>query len=143
MPALFGAETPTRMNPACAMLEYASIRLTSVCAIAIRLPAAIVSAASVQTTGCQFQVSGWNDTSSTRISAANAATFVAADMNAVTAGGAPRQTSGVPMWNGTAAILNAKPIASSAAATSTSAEGSTRPESAVAMPVILVVPVVP
>jgi hypothetical protein len=48
-----------------------------------------------------------------RSSAANAATFVADAMNAVTGVGAPWYTSGVHMWNGTAATLNPRPTSSS------------------------------
>ena len=46
---------------------------------------------------------------STRTSAAKAAAFTPAAMNAVTGVGAPSYTSGVHMWNGTAATLKAKP----------------------------------
>ena len=42
------------------------------------------------------------------------ATLVADDMNAVTGVGAPWYTSGVHMWNGTAATLNPRPTSSSA-----------------------------
>ena len=77
------------MNPACAMLEYASIRLMSDCAIARTLPTMIDAAASPQMRGVQSQLSGKKATSKTLISAANAAIFVAADMYAVTAVGAP------------------------------------------------------
>ena len=57
-------------------------------------------------------VSGCSATSSTRISAKNAATFVAALMNATTGVGAPWYTSGVHMWNGAAEILKPNPITS-------------------------------
>ena len=42
--------------------------------------------------------------------APNAATFVAAAINAVTGVGAPWYTSGVHAWNGTAPTLNKSPI---------------------------------
>jgi hypothetical protein len=71
------------------MLEYASRRLMSVCAIASRLPATIETAARIPTTGCQSHVIGWNEMLNTRMRAANAATLVPADMKAVTAVGAP------------------------------------------------------
>ena len=45
----------------------------------------------------------------TRSRAPNAATFVPADMNAVTHVGAPWYASGVHMWNGTAATLKREP----------------------------------
>ena len=102
------------MKPAWATEEYASMRLMSVWAIASTQPTTIESAASTQITGCQSHVSGWNATISTRINATKAATFVAADMNAVTGVGAPWYTSGVHMWNGAADTLNPKPIARNA-----------------------------
>src|SRR5204863_118055 len=82
------------MNPACATLEYASIRFTSVCAIASSDPTTIETADSTQMNGVQSHASGLNAVSNTRISAANAATFVAADMDAVTGGGAPWSATG-------------------------------------------------
>src|SRR2546421_8808656 len=100
------------MKPAWATLEYASMRLMSVCAMASTEPTTIVTAAMTQMNGVQSQASGLNAVSNTRISAANAATFVAADMNAVTAVGAPWYASGVHMWNGNADTLNAKATAS-------------------------------
>src|SRR3989442_7052461 len=103
-----------RMKPACATLEYASIRFTSDWAMARTLPTITVTAARAHTTGVQSHVSGWNATSRTRMRAKNAATLVAADMNAVTGAGAPWYTSGVHMWNGTAATLNPKPTATNA-----------------------------
>ncbi len=45
----------------------------------------------------------------TRTIAANAAAFTPTLISAVTGVGAPSYTSGVHMWNGTAATLNAKP----------------------------------
>ncbi len=68
------------MKPAWAMLEYASMRFTLVCAIARMLPRTIDTAASPHTTGAQSHASAWNATSRTRIRAANAAILVAADM---------------------------------------------------------------
>ncbi len=80
---------PVRTKPACAMLEYASSRLMSVWAIASRLPSTTETAARTHTTGRQSSVRGCRATLSTRMSAANAATLVPADMKAVTAVGAP------------------------------------------------------
>src|SRR5437764_15128451 len=127
MPSCVAAQTPTRMNPAWATLEYASIRSTSVWAIAMTEPTTIVTADRITMNGVQSQASGWNAVSNTRIRAANAATFVAADMNAVTAVGAPWYASGAHMWNGTAATLNANPTASRPAAASASGIGPTWP----------------
>ena len=53
------------------------------------LPTIIETAARPQIIGVQSQPSGWKATLKTRMNAANAATFVPADMNAVTAVGAP------------------------------------------------------
>ena len=89
MPVSPVAVSPRSTKPAWLMLEYASMRLMSVWAIASTLPATIESAASAHTIGCQSQPSGWNATLNTRMNAAKAATFVPADMNAVTAVGAP------------------------------------------------------
>src|SRR5437879_953726 len=110
----------------------------SVCAIASTLPRTIEIAASAQITGVQSHVSGWNDTSSTRARARNPATFVAADMNAVTGVGAPWYTSGVHMWNGAADTLNPNPTARSANASSASAWLPVRPANAFAIAVIRV-----
>ena len=89
MPSAFGEVSPVRMKPACATLEYASIRLMSRCAIARTEPITIESAASAYTSGVQSHVSGCSATSNTRISAKKAATFVAALMYATTGVGAP------------------------------------------------------
>src|SRR5213596_1182547 len=90
-------------------------------------PTTIEIAARAQMNGVQSHASGLNDVSNTRISAANAATFVAALMNAVTAVGAPWYASGVHMWNGTAETLNANPTASRPIAANASGIGPTCP----------------
>src|SRR5437773_12200230 len=90
-------------------------------------PTTIEIAARAQMNGVQSHASGLNDVSNTLMSAANAATFVAAAMNAVTAVGAPWYASGVHMWNGTAETLNAKPTASRPAAAKASGSGPTWP----------------
>jgi hypothetical protein len=64
-------------------------------------------------------------------------------MKAVTGEGAPWYTSGVHMWNGTAAILKAKPIVSRPAATRARAREAVSAARASAMPPMLVVPVAP
>src|SRR4030042_704150 len=130
MPLLPVAVMPMSTNPAWAMLEYASIRLMSVCAIANTLPTTIETAARTHSTGVQSQPSGWNATLNTRMNAANAATLRPADMKAVTAVGAPWYTSGVHIWNGTAETLNPNPIARSTMAASASAGLSVCPASA-------------
>ena len=60
------------------------------------------------------------DENNTRSIAANAPALATAAMNPVTGEGAPWYTSGVHMWNGTAAILNPKPTNSSARPASSS-----------------------
>src|SRR6266511_2852477 len=132
MPAAPAAVTPVRMNPAWATLEYASIRLRSVWAMARIEPITMVTAARTQMNGVQSHER-----------AANAATFVAADMYAVIGVGAPWYASGAHEWNGTAATLNANPTASSPAAVRASGSDPTRPVRARAMPVMLVVFVAP
>src|SRR5215467_2385859 len=100
------------------MLEYASIRLTLVCATPTTVPTIIVSAATGQSTGLQLARMGASADRNTRTNAAKAAAFTPVDMNAVTAAGAPSYASGVHMWNGTADTLNAKPTVSSPTAAS-------------------------
>src|SRR5579862_9032446 len=100
------------------MLEYASMRLTFVCATPTTVPRIIVAAAMIQTMGAQSPLSGANADRNTRTNAANAAAFTPVDMNPVTAGEAPSYASGVHMWNGTADTLNAKPASSRPAANS-------------------------
>src|SRR4051812_20127016 len=143
MPCWPATVTPVRMNPAWATLEYASIRLMSVCDSAITAPTTMLNAASTQMNGVQSHCSGANATLNTRRSAANAATFVAADMYAVIGVGAPWYASGAHVWNGTAATLNANPTARSPAAVRASASLPTLPESDLAMPVMLVVSAAP
>src|SRR5215831_19301039 len=91
------------------MLEYASIRLTFVCATPTTVPTIMVSAATGQSTVAQLARMGSSADRNTRTNDANAAALTPVDMKAVTAGGAPSYASGVHMWNGTAATLNAKP----------------------------------
>ena len=76
-------------NPACETLEYASIRFTSVWTSAARFPQRSDTAAITASATVQSSSSDGNATSSTRIVTMSAATFVAADMKAVTGVGAP------------------------------------------------------
>ncbi len=78
-----------RMYPACAMDEYARIRLTSDCTTAAMLPRSSDSTASTHTIGRQSSRYCGNAMVNRRRSAAKAAAFVAAAMNAVTGVGAP------------------------------------------------------
>ena len=80
----------------------------------------------------------------TRISAAKPAAFVADAMNAVTGVGAPWYTSGVHMWNGTAATLKPSPTRRSAKpASSVPCSRSVLLARNVPIPVSDVVPVAP
>ncbi len=65
------------------------MRFRLVCGMAAAFPSSIVTAASAQSTGCQRLARSGKPTKRTRIAAANAAAFTAADMNAVTGTGAP------------------------------------------------------
>src|SRR4029079_3812854 len=74
-----------------------------------RLPTVIVSAASVQKSGCHTSL-WFQKAMYTRFRrATNPAVFDATDRNAVIGVGAPSYVSGAHVWNGTADTLNAKP----------------------------------
>src|SRR5580698_3245071 len=64
--------------------------------------------------GRQSEVMTPNEVISTRNKAAKAPTLATAAMKPVTGDGAPWYTSGVHMWNGTAATLKAKPTSTRA-----------------------------
>src|SRR5687767_5977222 len=106
-------------------------------------PTTMVSAAMATRAGVSSHDTGPRATWTTRIRAANPATFVPAAMNPVTGVGAPWYTSGVHMWNGTAATLNENPTARRAADASGRARPSRLPDRASAIPPMLVVPVAP
>src|SRR5512142_162402 len=88
-----------------------------VCAMATTLPTIIVSVETTARMGVMSPAMAGNASANTRSSAANPAIFAPAAMNAVTADGAPWYTSGVHIWNGTAATLNPSPTMMSAAPT--------------------------
>src|SRR6476469_5946701 len=113
-PFAFAASRPTRMNPACAMDEYARMRFTSVWVSPKIAPTAIEAIATAHTIGRQSLLVVLNETYRTRRIAPNAATFVHDAMNAVTGVGAPWYTSGVQLWNGATPPLNSRPTSSSA-----------------------------
>ena len=77
------------MKPACEIDEYASIRFTSRCTSAARLPIASDATAIPANAHVQRCASCGNAVCSRRRPSTSAATFVAADMNAVTGVGAP------------------------------------------------------
>src|SRR5579883_2574381 len=96
--------------PACAIDEYASIRLMLSWRTAVMLPIVMVMPA--MTTIGDAQPSEPNGTTpppsadtNTRIAPAIAAALTAAAMNPVIGVGAPSYASGAHMWNGTAATL--------------------------------------
>ena len=99
--------------PACAIDEYASIRLRLLCVSAATLPTVIVTIASTSNSSTQSALSVGSPSRKIRSSIANDAAFDPTDRNAVTGVGAPSYTSGAHMWNGTAAILNPMPAATS------------------------------
>src|SRR6187402_1139435 len=99
----------TRMNPPCAIDEYASMRTMFVWRSAARLPSVIESAASTHSTGCHESLDGKNPKRTIVSSATKPPAFDDTDRNAVTGVGAPSYVSGAQKWNGTALILNANP----------------------------------
>ena len=80
---------PISRKPACAIDEYAIMRLTSVCVRPSTAPITIEMIATPQSTPRHSQLVEPNATDSTRRIPPNAATFVHAAMNAVTGVGAP------------------------------------------------------
>src|SRR5215467_11616585 len=99
-PSALPVESPISRKPACEIEEYASIRFTFRCTSAARFPIASDATAIAAHAHDQRCSSDGNAVRISRNASAKAATFVAADMNAVTVVGAPSYTSGVHMWNG-------------------------------------------
>src|SRR4051794_8340824 len=100
------------MYPACAMLEYASMRFTDSCRPAVKLATVIVSTAIAATTGGQPAAHDRSPgspkaPSRTRSIVAKAALLTATAMKLVAGVGAPSYASGVHMWKGTALTLKA------------------------------------
>src|SRR6185369_10748616 len=89
-------------KPACEIEEYASIRLMFRCTSAAKLPTASDAIAMPASAHVHRCASCGNAVRRIRNASMNAATFVAADMKAVTGVGAPSYTSGVHWWNGAA-----------------------------------------
>src|SRR3990172_9467464 len=81
-------------------------------AIATTWPSVIVTTATAHGSAVQSARALGSATTSTRISAANAAAFEPVAISAVTLVGAPWYTSGAHMWNGTAEVLKPKPTSS-------------------------------
>src|SRR5206468_2277537 len=97
------------MKPACEIDEYASILFTFRWTSAAKLPTTSDATAMPANAHDQRCSSCGNAVRNSRNASANAATFVAADMNAVTVVGAPSYTSGVHMWNGAEDDLKPRP----------------------------------
>ena len=91
------------------MVEYASMRLRLVCAIAAKLPTSKDDTASKASICCQSTAKGNKPSTSTRITKAKAANLGAPAIIKVAAVGAPWYTSGIHMWKGTTPSLKAKP----------------------------------
>ena len=95
------------MKPMLAMAEYASMRLTLDCEIAMTLPTIIDSSDRTISIPCQSNATAASDPTSMRVMNAKAANSGAVPMKRVIAVGAPWYTSGTHMWYGTAPSLNA------------------------------------
>src|SRR5215467_13751752 len=113
IPKKFPAAKATRIYPAWAIEEYASMRLTLFWMSAPKLPSVMESAAEIQ---MSQNHSVWVVANSTRSSTANAAAFGPVDINATTGAGAPSYTSGVHTWKGAEATLKPSPTIISAVA---------------------------
>src|SRR4028118_2064392 len=85
------------------------MRFTSVWTTASTEPTTMLRTASTQTMGFQSSCSVPKAEKKMRSRAAKPAALAAAAMNAVTGVGEPWYTSGVHVWNGTAATLKPKP----------------------------------
>src|SRR4030081_1745227 len=103
---------PMSRKPACAIDEYAIMRLTSVWVRPSTAPIPIETIATAHSTPRHSQLVDWNPTVSTRRIPPNEATLVHAAMNAVTGVGAPWETYGVQVWNGPTEPLNNSPTTS-------------------------------
>src|SRR6266851_6570189 len=100
---------PSRTYPTCEIVEYASMRLMLLCAMATMLPMAIDSTESTTSIWLQSPCEPAKASGSNRMASANAASFEAVPMNTVTLVGEPSYTSGIHMWKGTAPNLNPMP----------------------------------
>ena len=81
----------------CEIVEYASIRLRLVCAIATTVPIAIDNTASTTSIWLQSGCDAPSASGRSRIASANAANLDAVPMNTVTQVGDPSYTSGIHM----------------------------------------------
>ncbi len=81
----------------CEMVEYASMRLILVCAMATIVPIAIESTDSTTSIWLQSACEPARASGSSRMASANAASFDAVPMKTVTQVGDPSYTSGIHM----------------------------------------------
>ena len=103
-PASVPGTNPISAKPILLIEEYASSRLMFVWPIAAT-PPRMVEASAEKIVICRHaSVAGPSASTATRTSSAIAATLEDDARKAVTGVGAPSYTSGVHMWNGTAAI---------------------------------------
>src|ERR1700761_3519238 len=131
-----------RRYPACAIDEYASIRLTFCWRSAARFPMVMERTATIQSTGDKTARMVGNISYTTRSRNAKAAALGAVDIKATTGEGAPSYTSGVQTWKGAADTLKPRPIRIMATA-SVAKPGVGLFGRAAATSLILVVPVAP
>ena len=93
MPSRLSPTTPDNMpsstKPICAIVEYASIRLRLVCAIATKLPSAIDSTDSTRSICCQSLAIAGSASARIRNAIAKVAIFGAAAMSSVATVGVP------------------------------------------------------
>src|SRR6266540_1274621 len=98
-----------RIYPACAMLEYASMRLMDRCGIATTFPTVCVTIARTARVATQSTWTFRRPIRNTR-NRATIPTFFDADVSrTLIVVGEPWYTSGAHMWNGTTATLNPNP----------------------------------
>src|SRR3954452_4043471 len=109
-PAMPAAANGTSMKPPCAIDEYASMRTMFVWRSAVRLPSTIDDTAMIQIGATQASAFTPNPKNTMLSRATKPPAFDATDRNAVTGVGEPSYVSGAHQWNGTALILNAKPM---------------------------------
>ena len=89
LPAAFAAMMPVRIYPACATLEYASMRFTLVCEIAMMFPTIMDRAASTAIASRSGATCPSTSGANTRRKAAKAADLPPVDMRPLTIVGAP------------------------------------------------------
>src|SRR5438067_5625898 len=102
------------------------MRLVFVCGSAIRLPASMVTVASAAAAGAQTEARSPTPSKYTRKRAMKPAAFGATLSHATNDVGPASYASGTHMWNGNAAILNAKPARAAISPSVSSGEAGAR-----------------